>query len=262
MQSAPSSSDSFTVQSETCRGLHVAIIMDGNGRWAAGRQLPRVAGHRAGVTAARRVVEHAPDLGIARLTLYAFSSDNWRRPAQEVQSIFWLLRAFLRVETERLRQSGARLQVIGRRDRLPKQLLRQIDQTELATAAGRRLHLRVAVDYSSRDAITRTAAGVSSAFARNGVSSAERFGYMLCQALTVECGEVDLLIRTGGEKRLSDFLLWESAYAELVFMDRMWPDFDAADLDAAVGEFSRRERRFGGVPAAANKDAASRRGGE
>jgi undecaprenyl diphosphate synthase len=262
MQSALSSSDSFTVQSETRPGLHVAIIMDGNGRWAAGRGLPRVAGHRAGVTAARRVVERAPDLGIARLTLYAFSSDNWRRPAQEVQSIFWLLRAFLRVETERLRQRGARLQVIGRRDRLPKQLLRQIDQTELATAAGRRLHVRVAVDYSSRDAITRTAAGVSSAFARNGVSSAERFGYMLCQALTVECGEVDLLIRTGGEKRLSDFLLWECAYAELVFMDRMWPDFDAADLDAAVGEFSRRERRFGGVPAAANNDTASRRGGE
>jgi undecaprenyl diphosphate synthase len=262
MQSMLSSSDNFTVQSETRDGLHVAIIMDGNGRWAAGRGLPRVAGHRAGVGAVQRVVERAPDLGIERLTLYAFSSDNWRRPPQEVQSIFWLLRAYLRVETERLRQRGARLQIIGRRDRLPKRLLREIDHTELATAGGRRLHLRVAVDYSSRDAITRTAAGVTSALAGKGASSAERLGCMVSQALTVECGEVDLLIRTGGEKRLSDFLLWESAYAELLFVDQMWPDFDAADLDAAVGEFSRRERRFGGVPAAANKDAASRRGGE
>jgi undecaprenyl diphosphate synthase len=261
MQSVLSSSDNFTAQSEMRKGLHVAIIMDGNGRWAAGRGLPRVAGHRAGVGAVRRVVEHAPDLGIARLTLYAFSSDNWRRPVQEVQSIFWLLRAFLRVETERLRQRGARLQVIGRRDRLPRRLLREIDHTELLTAAGTRLHLRVAVDYSSRAAIARTAAGVTSASAGNEAASAEHLGCMLFQALTVECGEVDLLIRTGGEKRLSDFLLWESAYAELLFTDRMWPDFDAADLDAAVGEFSRRERRFGGVPATGKDFAASLGGG-
>ena len=261
MQSAHASPRNFTAQSEMREGLHVAIIMDGNGRWAAGRGLPRVAGHRAGVGAVRRVVEHAPDLGIERLTLYAFSSDNWRRPVQEVESIFWLLRAYLRVETERLRQRGARLQVIGRRDRLPKRLLREIDHTESATAGGRRLHLRVAVDYSSRDDITRIAAGVTSTLAGNGASSAERLGCMVSRALTAECGEVDLLIRTGGEQRLSDFLLWESAYAELLFTDRMWPDFDAADLDAAMGEFSRRERRFGGVPAAANGSAAPVQGG-
>jgi undecaprenyl diphosphate synthase len=249
------------VQSETPEGLHVAIIMDGNGRWATQRGLPRVAGHRAGVAAVRRVVEHAPDLGIRRLTIYAFSSENWRRPSQEVQSIFWLLRAYLSLEAERLRQRGARLQVIGRRDRLPKLLLREIDQAECATAEGGRLHLRVAVDYSSRDAITRAAVAVTSALSEDRLTSIDLMGSMLRQALTAESGEVDLLIRTGGEKRLSDFLLWESAYAELLFTDRMWPDFDATDLGVALGEFSRRERRFGGVPAAAADSAASSKGG-
>jgi undecaprenyl diphosphate synthase len=237
------------MQSETRQGLNVAIIMDGNGRWAVRRGLPRIAGHRAGVAAVRSVVKHAPDLGISHLTLYAFSSDNWSRPAQEVQSIFWLMRAYLRLETERLKQSGVRLQVIGRRDRLPKLLLREIDESEFATAEGRRLHLRVAVDYSSRDAITRAAASASAALYEHRPPSADILQGMLTQTLTADNGEVDLLIRTGGEKRLSDFLLWESAYAELFFTDRMWPDFDAADLDTALGEFRRRERRFGGVPA-------------
>jgi undecaprenyl diphosphate synthase len=203
------------------------------------------------VAAVRRIVEHAPDVGVGRLTLYAFSSDNWRRPAAEIQSIFWLLRAFLRLERERLRQAGARLEVIGRRDRLPKLLLREIDQAVSATAAGRRLILRVAIDYSSRDAIMRAAIGLSNGFPHEH-PSAERLRGMLAQALTGESGEsgeVDLLIRTGGEKRLSDFLLWECVYAELWFTDRMWPDFDTDDLDAALGEFRRRERRFGGVPA-------------
>jgi undecaprenyl diphosphate synthase len=249
------------VQSDTSEGLHVAIIMDGNGRWATRRGLPRVAGHRAGVAAVRRIVEHAPDLGIRRLTLYAFSSDNWSRPAAEVQSIFWLMRAYLRLETERLRQAGARLQVIGRRDRLPKLLLREIDQTEFTTAGGRRLHLRVAVDYSSRDAITRAVAGASTALLHDRPPSIELLRRMLTEALTADGGEVDLLIRTGGEKRLSDFLLWESAYAELLFTDRMWPDFDATDLDAALRGFRRRERRFGGVPEAASYSAAPSIGG-
>ncbi len=250
MQSSLSASINFVVQSETSSGLHVAIIMDGNGRWAARRGLPRVAGHRAGVAAVRRVVEHAPDLGIARLTLYAFSSDNWRRPAQEVHSIFWLLRTYFRVETERLKQSGARLQVIGRRDRLPLPLRREIDRAECATAAGRRLHLRVAIDYSSRDAIARAAMGVAGMLSADQPPSVDVLGSGLIQALTADSGDVDLLIRTGGEKRLSDFLLWESAYAELLFTDCMWPDFDAGDLSAALADFSRRERRFGAVPAA------------
>ncbi|HWG22061.1 MAG TPA: di-trans,poly-cis-decaprenylcistransferase [Terracidiphilus sp.] len=237
------------MQIDLSQPLHVAIIMDGNGRWAARRGLSRVAGHRAGLAAARRIAEHAPDIGIGCLTLYAFSSDNWRRPAGEVESIFWLLRAFLRLETDRLRRRGARLQVIGRRDRLPQNVLRVIENAEAATAAGRRLHLRVAIDYSSRDSIANAAcACIGSANAQP--LSPDSLRPILTRALTAESGEVDLLIRTGGEKRLSDFLLWESAYAELLFTDRMWPDFDQADLDAAVAEFHRRERRFGAVPIA------------
>ena len=237
------------MQSGIPEGIHVAIIMDGNGRWAMRRGLPRAAGHRAGVAAVRRTVEHAPDLGIGRLTLYAFSSDNWRRPADEVQSIFWLLRAYLRLETERLKQRGVRLEVIGRRDRLSERVLQEIERTECATAEGGDLHLRIAIDYSSRDAIARAAVGASNILPRDSPPSEELLGRMLAQTLTAQCGEVDLLIRTGGEKRLSDFLLWESAYAELHFTDRMWPDFDAPDLEAALQEFRRRERRFGGVPA-------------
>jgi undecaprenyl diphosphate synthase len=236
------------MQSENPQGLHVAIIMDGNGRWAMRRGLPRIAGHRAGVAALRRVVERAPDVGISCLTVYAFSSDNWRRPASEVQGIFWLLRAFLRLETERLRQRGARLQVIGRRDRLAKSVLREIDKAECATAAGRRLHLRVAIDYSSRDAIAHAAAGAIAALVDEGCLSFNLLAPLLREGFAAQSGDVDLLIRTGGEKRLSDFLLWESAYAELVFSDRMWPDFDEGDLEAALEEFNSRERRFGSVP--------------
>ena len=230
-------------------GLHVAIIMDGNGRWAKRRGLPRVAGHRAGVAAVRRVVERAPDVGISRLTLYAFSSDNWRRPASEVESIFRLLRTFLRLETKRLREHGVRLEVIGRRDRLPKLALQEIEKAERATTSGRRLQLRLAIDYSSRDAIARAMADATAALMSEGPASAELLGPWLTQALSAHGGDVDLLIRPGGEKRLSDFLLWESAYAELLFTDRMWPDFNESDLEEALTEFRRRERRFGGVPA-------------
>jgi len=237
------------MQSNLGQGLHVAIIMDGNGRWATRRGLPRLAGHRAGLAAARRVVEHASDIGIRCLTLYAFSSDNWRRPPAEVQSIFWLLRAFLRMETERMRERGARLQVIGRRDRLPAPVLRAIEKSEWVTAAGRRILLRVAIDYSSRDAIVSAAVRAVRAVSDDPEPCSDALRPILLQALGGDAGDVDLLIRTGGEKRLSDFLLWESAYAELLFTDRMWPDFDGADLDAAVEEFRHRERRFGGVPA-------------
>jgi undecaprenyl diphosphate synthase len=239
------------------KGLHVAIIMDGNGRWAARRGLLRVAGHRAGIASVRRVVERALDRGIARLTLYAFSSDNWRRPISEVQSIFWLLRAFLRLETQRLLRRGVRVQVIGRRDRLPKSALHEINKAESITAAGSCLHLCVAIDYSSRDSIARAAVAVAASLSNEGSSSPDRFKPMLAQALMTEGGEVDLLIRTGGEKRLSDFLLWESAYAELLFTDRMWPEFDESDLDAALDEFHHRERRFGGLPTSTLQSAAS-----
>lgn len=222
--------------------------MDGNGRWAQLRGLPRVAGHRAGIATVRRIVEHAPDIGIARLTLYAFSSDNWRRPATEVDRIFWLMRAFLRLDTDRLRRQGARLEVIGRRDRLPAPVLRAIENAERATASGRRLRLCVAIDYSSRDAITRAIAHAVADLAVEGFTAPELLQPVLHQTLTAQSNDVDLLIRTGGEKRLSDILLWESAYAELIFTDRMWPDFDESDLDAALEEFHGRERRFGTVP--------------
>ncbi len=236
------------MQSKPGQPNHIAIIMDGNGRWASRHGWPRLAGHRAGVAAVRRVVERASDLGLRCLTLYAFSSDNWRRPASEVAGIFWLLRAFLRLEASRLQQRGSRLEVIGRRDRLPEAALREIEKAERTTAAGRGLHLRVAIDYSSRDAIARAASSAASALGTGRSSSHLLLGPMLAQALTADCGEVDLLIRTGGEKRLSDFLLWECAYAELFFTDRMWPDFNEADLEIAIAEFCHRERRFGAVP--------------
>ncbi|WP_041855784.1 di-trans,poly-cis-decaprenylcistransferase [Candidatus Korobacter versatilis] len=239
--------NNFAVQSES--GLHVAIIMDGNGRWATQRGLPRAAGHRAGVAAVRRTVEHAPDFGVRRLTVYAFSADNWRRPSAEVQSIFWLIRAYLRIECERLRSAGVRLEAIGRRDRIPKGLLSEIERVESITAANRKLELRVAVDYSSRDAIARACAGLPESASPKHVRAA------LDASLSAGHGDVDLLIRTGGEKRLSDFLLWESAYAEFHFTPCMWPDFQPADLDAAINAFRARERRFGSVPAIASVPA-------
>jgi undecaprenyl diphosphate synthase len=237
----------FTMQSCAAQGLHAAIIMDGNGRWATERGLPRVAGHRAGIAAVRRVIEHAPLAGITRLTLYAFSSDNWKRPAAEVESLFWLLRAFLRLETARLGREGARLEAIGRRDRMPAAARKAIERAERATAGGTRIQVRVAIDYSARDAIARAAVGLSGV---DGIGP-ETMRELMDRELTGGVGAVDLLIRTGGEKRLSDFLLWESAYAELVFTDCLWPDFGAAELEAAVAEFRGRERRFGAVPAPA-----------
>jgi len=238
------------MRNDNHKQMHVAIIMDGNGRWAAQRGLPRTAGHRAGIAAVRRVVERAPDLDIGCLTLYAFSSDNWKRPRAEVEFIFRLLPIFLRLETARLRGNGVRLEVIGRRDRLPQAALRAIEKAERATRAGRRLHLRMAIDYSSRETIARAALSAISTLGPDQADLLDSLGPRLGAILNSESGAVDLLIRTGGEKRLSDFLLWESAYAELVFLERMWPDFDAADLDAALDEFNHRERRFGAVPAA------------
>jgi len=208
--------------------------MDGNGRWALARGLPRIAGHRAGVEAARCAMEAAPENGIGTLTLFAFSSDNWRRPPEEVSALMGLLLSYLRSETRRAVSEGVRLEVIGRRDRLGAPLAETIAQAEAATAMGRRLHVRLAVDYSARDAI------VSAARAQSDLSR---------DALALALGPpVDLLIRTGGEQRLSDFVLWEAAYAELVFTRVMWPDFSAADLARAVYDFRTRDRRFGAIP--------------
>jgi undecaprenyl diphosphate synthase len=224
--------------------LHVAIIMDGNGRWARARALPRTVGHRAGVEAARAVVEAAPKLGVTALTLFAFSSDNWRRPPLEVSALMALLRQYLRSDLEQLVERGARLTVIGRRDRLPAGLSEEIGAAEGASASGTQLHLRIALDYSSRDAIANAAAGWREAPSRDD------FSRRLRGPREADAGNVDLLIRSGGEKRLSDFLLWESAYAELCFVDTLWPDFGAAELAAAVADFHHRDRRFGGLSAA------------
>jgi undecaprenyl diphosphate synthase len=223
----------------TSRGLHAAIIMDGNGRWATTRGLPRIAGHRAGAEALRRTVETAPDLGIGILTVYAFSSDNWQRPTTEVSALMKMFHSYLRREQADCLKNGVRVSVIGRRDRLPRMLLPVIDSTERATVGGKKLHLRIAVDYSARDAILKAARKIKSRATRDDFSA------------ILGGPDVDLLIRTGGEKRLSDFLLWECAYAELIFTPVMWPDFSASDLGAAVAEFHSRERRFGSIPAAA-----------
>jgi undecaprenyl diphosphate synthase len=221
--------------------LHIAIIMDGNGRWALARGLARAAGHHAGAQAVRRTVAAAPGLGIGVLTLFAFSADNWRRPPEEVSALMALFVQFLEDETARCVAEGVRLEVIGRRDRLDGALRAAIARAEALTALGSRLRLRLAVDYSGRDAILAAVRGV-------GTLSRESLAGALGPA-------VDLLIRTGGERRLSDFLLWECAYAELVFSRRMWPDFAAEDLAGAIREFRGRERRFGAIraPAPARK---------
>jgi undecaprenyl diphosphate synthase len=242
---------SFVIQSSHSSKLHVGIIMDGNGRWATRRQLSRLRGHEAGVEAIRRVVEAAPKQGVGTLTLYAFSSDNWRRPKTEVSALMALLRFYLANEVESLVRNGVRLSVIGRRDRLPDGLSDAIGRAEAATASGDVLHLRVAVDYSARDAILKAAAKAA------GMGDLTREAFSRLVTGEPELRDVDLVIRTSGEKRLSDFLLWESAYAELHFTERMWPDFEAQDLAEALASFHRRERRFGGLQPASPELALS-----
>ncbi|HYB41014.1 MAG TPA: polyprenyl diphosphate synthase [Candidatus Methylomirabilis sp.] len=224
--------------------LHVAIVMDGNGRWAAARGLRRMAGHRRGVRAARRVVEAAPGLGIGTLTLFAFSSDNWKRPRAEVDGLMAILGTFMRRHSAALAARGVRLSLIGSRDRLGPALRQAVAESEAATARCRRLHLRLAIDYSARDMILRAVAGWRGVggLARHDFSARLGAAYGGAGA-----PDVDLLIRTGGEQRLSDFLLWECAYAELCFLPLMWPDFSPGDLASAVGHFHTRERRFGAL---------------
>ncbi len=230
--------------------LHVAVIMDGNGRWANTRTLPRTAGHRAGVRTARTIVETARRAGVGTLTLYAFSADNWGRPHGEVTALMRLLRRTLLIESRRCHDNGIRLTVIGRRDRLPGMLLRTIDEAEAMTASCRDMQLRVAVDYSARDAILRAAAVAAAEGIGEADLTRERFADLLARAdhACETTPDVDLLIRTGGEQRLSDFLLWECAYAEFAFTRRMWPDFTAVEFLEILADFERRERRFGGVP--------------
>ena len=225
--------------------FHVAINMDGNGRWALLRGLPRETGHVTGATAVRRTVESAPSLGITTLTLYAFSSDNWRRPRGEVDNLMRLFQKYLDSECADLTDRGVRFSVIGRRDRLADSLGRSIARVEAATIGGTSLHLRVAMDYSAREALVAAAGRVG----RDAPATYEDFERAMHESIHAPSGtrDVDLLIRTGGEQRLSDFLLWESAYAELFFTDVLWPDFTEADLAAAVRAFAARDRRYGGI---------------
>jgi undecaprenyl diphosphate synthase len=242
---AESETDAST-ESQIGAGLHVAIIMDGNGRWATSRGLPRVAGHRAGAQAVRRAVEAAARSRVRVLTLYAFSSDNWQRPPTEVSALMGLLRQYLRSETARCVENGIRLRMIGRRDRLDPTLVREIEGAEASTAGGTNLDLRIAVDYSARDTIVRAAARLGEAATpdREGLAREIAASGGISEVAT----DVDLLVRTGGEQRLSDFLLWECAYAELHFLDLMWPDFNEEQLHEALRIFHSRQRRFGRVP--------------
>jgi undecaprenyl diphosphate synthase len=218
---------------------HVAIVLDGNGRWAEHLGRPRVFGHERGAERVREIAEAAPRLGIETLTLYVFSTDNWRRPAAEVAALFRILRGFLRREVLRAAERGVRLSFLGRRDRLPVGLADLLGEAERATARGTALHLRLAIDYSARDSILEAARQIGAGEDRESFA----------RALSGGAPDVDLLIRTGGEKRLSDFLLWECAYAELLFTRRAWPDFDAGALARACAAFRKRERRFGALPA-------------
>lgn len=230
--------------------MHVAIIMDGNGRWAERRNLPRQSGHRAGARVVRRIVESAARSSVSCLTLYAFSSDNWSRPEDEIAHLMRLFKRYLQSEIARCIENDIRLNIIGRRDRLDPELIAIIERGESLTAHCNRMLLRLAVDYSARDALARTAH-----LARQDCSciAEERARHCFEAALAAQThsaattSDVDLLIRTGGERRLSDFLLWECAYAELVFVDTFWPDFTESEFRAALAEYASRERRFGGL---------------
>jgi undecaprenyl diphosphate synthase len=227
---------------------HVAIIMDGNGRWAKARGLPRVAGHRRGADAVRRVIRGAGELGIPILTLFAFSTENWTRPADEVSDLMGLLRHYLRNELEELRRNGARLRVIGDRERLAADIVRDITDAENMTRANSRIDVNICINYGARDEIVRAARSLARKAAAGELAvdaiDEDRFEGEL---LTAGLRDPDLLIRTSGEQRISNFLLWQCAYAELVFVDTLWPDFGKEHLEQAIVEYRRRERRYGGV---------------
>lgn len=228
--------------------VHVAIIMDGNGRWARSRGLPRVAGHRRGVDAVRRTVRAAGELGVDYLTLFSFSSENWRRPYEEVQELMKLLRFYLRNELTELHENGVRFRMIGDRSRLPPDIIALIEDAEAKTAGNKRLTLVIALSYGGRDELVLATRRLAEEVKAGKLDPAAITGEDIERNLdTAGIPDPDLLIRTSGEQRISNFLLWQSAYAEFVFLDRLWPDFDKADLEVAVAEFQRRDRRYGSV---------------
>ncbi len=228
--------------------VHVAIIMDGNGRWANARGLPRAYGHRRGVETVREIVRGAADLGVSYLTLYGFSSENWSRPILEVEALMGLLRLYLRSEVADLHRQGVRLRIIGDRSRLPRDIVGLIDHGERLTEANTGLKLIVALSYGSRaeivGAVRKLAAEAAAGRIRaEDIDETDVTGHLF----TASIPDPDLVIRTSGEKRLSKFLLWQAAYAELVFVDTLWPDFTRRELEDAIREYHRRERRYGAV---------------
>jgi len=228
--------------------LHVAIIMDGNGRWATARGLPRTAGHRQGAEAVRRTVRGAGELGIRYLTLFGFSSENWKRPITEVTDLMGLLRLYLRNEIAELSKNGARLRVVGERDGLAKDIVELIEHAERSTAGNTRIDLNIALNYGSRGEIVRSAKLLAEAVQRGELKPEDIDEASFARTLMTDgIPDPDLLIRTSGEQRISNFLLWQSAYAELMFMDVLWPDFGKQHLEAALAEYAKRERRYGAV---------------
>ncbi len=244
--------DDFAGEQSPDAPRHVAIIMDGNGRWAAKRGLPRLEGHRRGVEALRRTVRAAIGLDIRYLTIYSFSSENWRRPAEEIGDLFGLLRIFVRRDLADLHARAVKVRFIGSREGLPPDIADLLDEAENLTRANTGLTLIVAFNYGARQEILAAARAIAEAALRGEVepASLEEKGF---EAFLDTAGipDPDLLIRTSGEQRLSNFLLWQSAYAELVFMPVLWPDFDRGTLEAAINEFRGRDRRFGGLAARA-----------
>jgi undecaprenyl diphosphate synthase len=229
---------------------HIAIIMDGNGRWAKARGLPRAAGHRAGVEALRQAVRNAADLGIKWMTVYAFSSENWSRPKSEVTDLMGLLKLFIRRDLAELHQNGVRVRIIGERASLQKDIRSLLEEAEHLTVDNQSLNLVIAFNYGARDEIARAARKVAEQVAAGRMRAEditpEAFGAFLD---TMDIPDPDLIIRTGGEERLSNFLLWQAAYAELIFLPCFWPDFGMTQMVEAISSFAGRERRFGGVPA-------------
>jgi undecaprenyl diphosphate synthase len=229
---------------------HVAIIMDGNGRWAAARGLPRVEGHRRGVEALRKTVRAAGEMGIACLTIFSFSSENWQRPASEVRDLMGLLRRFIRNDLAELHSNNVRVRVIGERDDLEPDILRLLEEAEELTRGNDDLTLVVAFNYGARNEIARAARRIAEDIARGVLKPEAITEEMIGRHLDApDLSDPDLIIRTSGEQRLSNFLLWQAAYSELVFSPVYWPDFDRATLEAAIEEYRRRERRFGGLAA-------------
>ena len=234
-------------------GMHVGIIMDGNGRWARQQGKPRWRGHLAGVDSVRDIVRGSPELGITTLTLYAFSSDNWKRPPAEVGRLFYLLREYCRRETAELVESGVKVTHLGREDRIPASALAELHRTIVLTAGGTRLHLRLAIDYGSRWAVTEAMRRLAVESASGQLDPVDIDCTTVHGAVAHGVPDPDLIVRTAGEQRLSDFLLWEAAYAELYFTNLLWPEFRRGDLAVAVSEFHRRERKFGAVPTPATR---------